>query len=297
MSYEKRSIKDTLELITTGQMYLPAIQRKYVWSENQIVKLMDSIMRGYPIGTFLFWNISGRAINEKKYSLYEFIREYHERDRYNNPHAPNPITKERIIAVLDGQQRLTSLYLALQGSLAKKIPMKRWNSPDSFPIKELYLNLKYIPASEEDEMAYEFKFLTDRDAAQTTEKKLWYKVKNILQYEELFEINLKVLKPKGWMEDIQIMTNIGKLHDRLTQDKSINYFEVNNTESIDDVLDIFVRVNSGGAVLSKSDLLFSTIVSHWDKARDEMEELLTIQFKKANFIKDNVCICVATPCV
>ena len=58
------------------------------------------------------------------------------------------------------------------------------------------------------------------------------------------------------------------------KDEIINYFEVEK-DSIDSVLDVFVRVNSGGTVLSKSDLLFSTIVSHWDKARDEIDKLLS----------------------
>jgi uncharacterized protein with ParB-like and HNH nuclease domain len=70
------------------------------------------------------------------------------------------------------------------------------------------------------------------------------------------------------------MNNLSLLHTRLTNDEIINYFEV-ETDSIDSVLDIFVRVNSGGTVLSKSDLLFSTIVSHWDKARDEIDKLLS----------------------
>lgn len=60
----------------------------------------------------------------------------------------------------------------------------------------------------------------------------------------------------------------------MVSDDLINYFEV-ETDSIDDVLDIFVRVNSGGTVLSKSDLLFSTIVSHWDDARDNIDDLLS----------------------
>lgn len=79
--------------------------------------------------------------------------------------------------------------------------------------------------------------------------------------------------PNGWASDKVAMKNISLLHTRLVGDEIINYFEV-QTDSIDSVLDIFVRVNSGGTVLSKSDLLFSTIVSYWDKARDEIDKLL-----------------------
>ena len=74
------------------------------------------------------------------------------------------------------------------------------------------------------------------------------------------------------------------MHTRLVTDEIINYFEVEK-DSIDSVLDIFVRVNSGGTILSKSDLLFSTIVSHWDKARDEIDKLLSEINKKGEGFK------------
>lgn len=273
MSYQKKTIKTTLDDINSGKMYLPAIQRKYVWSEEQIIKLMDSILLNYPIGTFLFWNVEGKTINEKQYSLYEFIKNYHERDAFINPHAPKPITKENVIAVLDGQQRLTSLFIALQGSLALKLRMKRWNSDDAFPAKELYMNLKSKKKDDDDEITYEFAFLTEKESDRTDLSKLWYKAKDILRYDTTDEVMLSVITPNGWNDDVIVMKNILALHRSLVTEEIINYFEIKK-DSIDDVLDIFIRVNSGGTVLSKSDLLFSTVVSHWDKARDEIEELL-----------------------
>lgn len=272
MSYQKKTIKAVLDDISSGKMYLPAIQRKYVWSEAQIIKLMDSILLNYPIGTFLFWNVEGKTINEKQYSLYEFIKNYHERDAFINPHAPNPIIKESVFAVLDGQQRLTSLFIALQGSLALKLPMKRWNNDDAFPAKELFMNLKGKKKDDDDEMTYEFAFLTAKESEKIEPDKLWYKAKDILRYDTTDEVMLSVIASNGW-NDAVVMKNILALHRSLVTEEIINYFEIKK-DSIDDVLDIFIRVNSGGTVLSKSDLLFSTVVSHWDKARDEIEELL-----------------------
>ena len=66
MSYNKATIAAIVEQIDNNRIYLPAIQRKFVWSENQITKLMDSILRGYPFGTFLFWKVKKKTINEKK---------------------------------------------------------------------------------------------------------------------------------------------------------------------------------------------------------------------------------------
>lgn len=275
--YKNKTIREILDDINCRRMYLPAIQRKYIWSEEQITRLMDSIMRDYPIGTFLFWKVKKKVINEMDYSLYEFIRDFHERDAYKNPQAPQPFPPESssddIWAVLDGQQRLTSLYIALQGTMSRKLPMKRWANDDAFPKKELYFNLKSQQESEDD-ITYEFRFLTSEGAKDHGQDKLWYRVKDILQYSTQADVTIEVVNENNWNMDKIVMRNLLRLHEHIATNKLINYFEVNR-DSIDDVLDIFVRVNSGGTVLSKSDLLFSTVVSHWDNARDEIDELLT----------------------
>ena len=101
-------------------------------------------MCGYPFGTFLFWKVRKAVVNEKGYPMYEFIKDYHERDMFKNPHIAQPFSlasenkDDTLYAIPDGQQRLTSLYIALKGSLSRKIPKKRWDNPDAFPKKELY---------------------------------------------------------------------------------------------------------------------------------------------------------------
>ncbi len=276
MGYEKMTIKDIIGKINAGKAYLPAIQRKYIWSDNQIIRLMDSIMLGYPIGTFLFWKVKKRVINTKKYSMDDFIRDYHERDLFKNPKAPLPFIVETpddtVWSVLDGQQRLTSLYISLQGSMSRKIPYKRWKNDDAFPQKELYFDLHSKHANEDD-ISYRFKFLTKDEISNSKDSSLWFLVKDIIQFFE-DELDSEIIKKNGWESDELACKNIKLLHERLTKNEIINYFEV-ETDSIDKVLDIFVRVNSGGEVLSKSDLLFSTIVSHWDNARDEIDRLLS----------------------
>jgi len=275
MAYEKKNIRAVIEDINSRRIYLPAIQRKYVWDDEQITRLMDSIMLGYPIGTFLFWKVKKTIVNKKDYSMYEFIKDFHERDLYKNPAAPQPFPigseEEMIWAVLDGQQRLTSLYIALQGSISRKLSNKRWKNDDAFPTKELYFNL-HSQRTDDEDISYEFKFLTTEDAQKQKDNKLWYLVKDILKYSQ-DELVTELIIPNGWATDKVAMKNASLLHTRLVGDEIINYFEV-EADSIDSVLDIFVRVNSGGIVLSKSDLLFSTIVSHWDKARDEIDKLL-----------------------
>ena len=279
MAYEKKTIASIIEDINSKKVYLPAIQRKYVWGEDQITRLMDSIMRGYPFGTFLFWKIKKKTVNDKGYSMYEFIKNYHERDHYKNEPAEQPFAiadgneDETILSALDGQQRLTSLYIALKGSLSMKLPKKHWNNDDAFPKRELYFDLRSEKKTDDDDIAYTFAFLTAEAAAAPSAGELWYRVKDIVQYPNLTELNKLIRKSDWGIEDIAA-DNITLLFTRIKTDEIINYFEV-ESDSIDDVLDIFVRVNSGGTVLSKTDLLFSTIVSYWDAGREEIDNLLS----------------------
>ncbi|MCY4652320.1 MAG: DUF262 domain-containing protein, partial [Dehalococcoidia bacterium] len=76
-----RTIKQTLDQIYRHDLVLPAIQREFVWSHDQICRLFDSLMQGYPFGAFLYWQIEPE--NSKNFKFYDFVREYHERD---HPH-------------------------------------------------------------------------------------------------------------------------------------------------------------------------------------------------------------------
>lgn len=278
MAYEKKTITSIVQEIDKKKIYMPAIQRKYVWSESQITRLMDSIMKGYPFGTFLFWKVKKKVVNDKGYSMYEFIKNYHERDHYKNESAGQPFEivqgneDETILAALDGQQRLTSLYIALMGSLSLKLPKKHWNNDDAFPKRELYFNLRSEKKSEDDDISYSFAFLTDDAAKTPSGTEYWYKVKEIVKFPDRNSVTKYILDNERCADEI-VMDNLLLLFTRFKENKIINYYEV-KSESIDDVIDIFVRVNSGGTVLSKTDLLFSTIVSYWDAGREEIDSLL-----------------------
>ena len=76
-------IKDVIESINRRKYLLPAIQREFVWDETQIFRLFDSLMRDYPIGSFLFWNLEKQKIRD--FQFYEFVKDYHERDNTHNP--------------------------------------------------------------------------------------------------------------------------------------------------------------------------------------------------------------------
>ena len=298
MSYEYKSIKEVVEMIGRNEIYLPAIQRKFVWTHEQIESIFDSIMRGYPIGTFLFWFVRGEKKNE--YTFYKFLQEYHERDNYLNEIAAKPELKEEIIGVLDGQQRLSSMYIALQGTYAYKKRYRHWNDDAAFSKRKLYLNLLKDPVGDEgDDFIYEFKFLTDNDAETADKKNIWFLVREVFRWGEDPEIDEyydKLLENQVISNEIkdiikekrkQIKKTLRILHQKLVLERLISYYKIEEQE-LDDVLDIFIRVNSGGTVLSKSDLLFSTIVANWEQGRQEIENfLLSINKSGDGFWFDN----------
>ena len=283
MSYDYKNIKEVVEMIGRNEIYLPAIQRKFVWGYEQIESLFDSIMRGYPIGTFLFWFVQGK--NKDEYTFYKFLQDYHERDRYLNDIAPKPELKEEIIGILDGQQRISSMYIALQGKYAYKKPYARWDNDNAFPEREFYLNLlKRESAAEENGIVYEFKFLTKEEAQKTDKKHLWFLVKRAITWgndpeiDEYYDDLIEQELPSSIVKRIKLKRKYIKkilriLHQRLILEKLISYYKISEQE-LDNILDIFVRVNSGGTILSKSDLLFSTIVANWEQGRDEIEKFL-----------------------
>ena len=122
------TIKTTLEEIQQTKFVLPAIQREFVWQPEQIARLFDSLMQGYPFGTFLYWKVDRQ--NSGLYTFYGFVRDYHQRD---NPHCPQlpQFHNTDLTAVLDGQQRLTALNIGLCGSMALRLPNKWRNNPNA----------------------------------------------------------------------------------------------------------------------------------------------------------------------
>ncbi|RKU91613.1 DUF262 domain-containing protein [Helicobacter pylori] len=118
-----KSIKNVVDELN-GRYFLPDIQREYVWlqkaDEKKIEKLFDSILRGYPIGSFLFWKLPKEDIaksdDKLNFQLYQFITNYDERKPHNEKIRIEQIKRDDLYIVLDGQQRLTSLYIGLKGN-------------------------------------------------------------------------------------------------------------------------------------------------------------------------------------
>jgi hypothetical protein len=114
--------------IDAGQIKLPRFQRELVWGKEQSAKLIDSILKGFPIGTFIFWKTR------------EELRSYKEVGNHRLPQTPEGDYAQYI---LDGQQRITSLYAIRKGIRITK-------DGKEIDYKDIFVDLDYDPGSDEE---------------------------------------------------------------------------------------------------------------------------------------------------
>ncbi|GAA9610481.1 DUF262 domain-containing protein [Helicobacter pylori] len=272
------SIKNVVDELNV-RYFLPDIQREYVWlkkaDEKKIEQLFDSILRGYPIGSFLFWKLQKEDIaksdeqDEKKlnFQLYQFITNYDERKPHNEKIYIEQITRDDLCIVLDGQQRLTSLYIGLKGTRTLKKKRARNDNPSAYEEKRLYLNLKRQPNMDNPEDNYQFEF---HAKAPTNDKNhFWFKVGDILELES----GVLNYAQKHGLEENELNL-LEKLKDAFHTKQLISFFE-EKEKNLNKVLNIFIRVNSGGVKLSYSDLLMSILTASFSSdIREKMNELV-----------------------
>ncbi|GHS19424.1 GmrSD restriction endonuclease domain-containing protein [Helicobacter pylori] len=242
--------------------------------EKKIEQLFDSILRGYPIGSFLFWKLQKEDIaksdeqDEKKlnFQLYQFITNYDERKLHNEEIYIEQIMRDDLSIVLDGQQCLTSLYIGLKGTRTLKKKGARNDNPNAYEEKRLYLNLKHQPNMDNPEDNYQFEFYAKAPA--NDENHFWFKVGDILELESVWNYAEKH-GIKGNALDL-----LGKLKDAFHTKQLISFFE-EKEKNLNKVLNIFIRVNSGGEKLSYSDLLMSILTASFSSdIREKMNELV-----------------------
>lgn len=265
-------IKDAIDAIVARQYLLPAIQRKFVWSSAKVEALFDSIMQGYPINSFMFWKITSADV-KNRFKFYEFLKKYRSFFAENNTDIDTKGFGD-FIAVIDGQQRLTALYIGLKGSYAYKMPRKWWkDNEECLPTRYLYLNLAE-PLEEENErmMKYNFLFLTEEEAKYANEEGLaiWYKVNDILLYPDELDLD-EHIEQQPWKENRFAKRTVKTLYNKVFKEPLINYY-LEDSQDIDTVLDIFIRTNSGGEPLNFSNLLMSITTANW-KERDARQAL------------------------
>lgn len=265
------TIEKVLAGIQSHQYVFPAIQREFVWGREQISMLFDSLMRGYPIGSFLFWDV--KEARAADYVFYDFVRDYHELD---GPYAktvklpPNTGTT----AILDSQQRLTSLNIGFYGSHAERLPRKWKGNPENYPAKRLHLAIDAKRRDDELGSEYDLRFLTSAEAApKDGEPDRWFPVVDVLALADAGPAIHGEVQKRGLL-DSEAFQILYDLYRAVRQREFINYY-LEESQDPGKVLDIFVRVNSAGTVLSYSDLLLSMATNQW-RERDAREEVRSL---------------------
>lgn len=241
-----------------GGFWLPNIQRPFVWSEEQIEKLFDSIMREYPISTLLVWRTKA-AVKHRK-----FIDHWKDSIRVSSAYVMQNADAKGM--VLDGQQRLQSLIIGLAGS---------YNG------RELYFDVLSGEKASPEDIRYRFRF---RPAGTGWP---WVRFKDALkQMSRGHKLAMEVAQEicagaptQLTQEDaLKVQRNIARAQQEFLSDENISYQLLDGVDDPDaytteDVVEIFIRANAGGTKLGKSDLLFSLLASDWDMADEEMESL------------------------
>jgi hypothetical protein len=271
-----------LNQVRNEEIVLPAIQRRFVWDEDQIYVLLDSIMRGYPIGVVILWETYGDI--QYRAFLRDFRTENRDSFREN-------VQGGRLNLVIDGQQRLQSLYVALCGT---------------FEGKSLYFDvLSGIDSDHMDAVKYVFWFAT---RVEITELHEWVRSESakpqarrakdfVLEHYEKTS-DLLALGPREQRQLVRSITeqlslededesrldaNLSNLRTRLTGDDTIlltttmdenlpSDSPLRKTDA--DVLEVFVRVNTGGTVLNRSDLVFSMLKLNWKESTEALPDFV-----------------------
>lgn len=286
MKFKAISVKSAMLKISSNQMFLPPIQRSFVWDRDRILKLFDSLYRDYPLGNCIFWNIKPET--SKDYPLYRFIREFSESKHAKNynGHAPKHLLDGDVVAVIDGQQRLSSLFIGLAGSYKyKKSGKGLQDVAANFVDSKLYINLFAPDSKDGDESFFQFLGL---DAAKTlTDKSLWFEVGAALKWrgigrardyvnnvlaDSVKQLGKKMVSNHFEGKKEKLVSMLEAVW-RMLHEQRVFYFDVDN-QNLDEVVDIFTRINNGGMTLKKSDLLFAVLVAQWNEGRDEIRELV-----------------------
>ena len=276
--YEKAiTISDAMASIHNRDYLLPAIQRKFVWSTPKICTLFDSIMREYPINTFMFWQINDAQIKQS-YKFYDFLKSFCQRFNEENPLVPTTAETKDFCAIIDGQQRLTSLYIGLCGTYAYKQPRVWWPTAQDdsvLPPRKLYLDLSQPLEAESDSalMKYNFKFLTQEQynkSRDADDPHCWFCMHEVLNLPSRTSVNrvlIDVVLPKldslGLSDCEFAQETLLRLYTAFRLEEPIHFF-LEQIQDIDHVLDVFIRANSGGVPLAFSNLLMSIAVANWD---------------------------------
>ena len=274
------TIYEALEHIKNGKYVMPAFQRQYVWSMEQIEKLWDSILLDYPIATFLFWHVDDDNVSWDTYFC-NFLSEVTFDSRKQADSINYKLSNINVditdTAVLDGQQRLTSLFLSLLGRAFIRQKHARKKVTGGTVVKLLIeLNKHKLTVDEEEynSKKYDIKFSDKIGKLSPTQ----FEIKEILD-EKFQDETTREQAIENAIANVPADSKdyarkiLEKLYQKIFVEKLIRYTEIQDMKQ-DDALEMFVRFNSGGKALRKHEITMSILEAYWPNAKTEFGKLL-----------------------
>lgn len=236
------TVNQLIEKIDTGELGLPELQRPFIWKDSKVRDLFDSMMCGYPIGYLMLWECPAL---EKKKTIGTDAHNYE---------SPKQV-------IIDGQQRLTSLYAVMKG---KKVVNSKY--------EEKPIIISYCPVKNKFEVGYQ---ATKKDPEWIYNISEVFTTSNITKLimgftkklDESRKAKGEELNDEEWdliSESITALSNL-KQH-------TLPVFDIKANAEEEDVSEIFVRVNSGGVALKQNDFILTLLSLYWDEGRKEIEQ-------------------------
>lgn len=234
VNYNLESLMNFIEL---GEIGLPDIQRPFVWPNAKVRDLFDSMYRGYPVGYLLLWQ-NGLDGGQKSIGT-------------------DKKQKTPKLLIVDGQQRLTSLYAVVKG-----IPVVRENYASE------HIEIAFNPLLGKFEVA-DAAIRKDRSYIPNISK-VWSKDTDLFAVADEYLTSLKLSREVSAEEEKKIKKAITRLHSM--QGFPFTALELAATLDEEQVAEVFVRVNSKGKTLNQADFILTLMSVFWDEGRAQLEK-------------------------
>lgn len=236
------TVNQLIEKIDTGELGLPELQRPFIWKDSKVRDLFDSLMRGYPIGYLMLWECPSL---EKNKSIGVDLHSYD---------SPKEV-------IIDGQQRLTSLYAVMKG---KKVINSKFDEKSIIisynPLQDKF-EVGYQATKKDPEWIYN---ISDVYTTSSSFKFINSFIKRLSEYRECKGGVLTEAEQDTISENINAIVNL--------KNHTLPVFDIKANAEEEDVSEIFVRVNSGGVSLKQNDFILTLLSLYWDEGRKEIEE-------------------------
>lgn len=235
-------VSDLLSDIQMGNLGLPELQRPFIWKDSKVRDLFDSMIQGYPIGYLMLWECPQETEKRKTIGI--------ENHSYDIPAK----------VIIDGQQRLTSLYAVMKG---KKV------LDDKF--KERTIIISYSPLQNKFEVGYQ---------ATKNDPEWIYNISDLFisnnQYKFIGDFIEQIKKHRESKNNPLTEDELNEIPNRINavanlKDYPLPVFDIKSNADEESVSDIFVRVNSGGVPLKQNDFILTLLALYWDDGRKEIE--------------------------